>query len=111
MKGQPSLRDNTGALLYDAQKTCWSLYSGLISFGTHVHVHELQDSPLTRVSVFRGSGDYSPSAVATQLGFHAAVRRDFAEKSTLAKKFLVSLQHAEYQVEAAIDSLQVRLSS
>jgi protein transport protein SEC23 len=83
--------------------------TGLISFGTHVHVHELKEAPLSKVYVFRGTGDYSANAVAAQLGFRAMVRQQSNHlNGVLANKFLVSLEQAEYQVEAALDSLQVR---
>lgn len=86
--------------------------SGLISFGTHVHVHELQEAPLSKVYVFRGTGDYSANAIASQLGFRAMARQQPTHlNGMLANKFLVSLDQAEYQVEAAIASLQVRLTS
>lgn len=73
-----------------------------------MHVHELQEAPLSKVYVFRGTGDYSSNAVASQLGFRATARQQPTHLTgMLANKFLVSLEHAEYQVEAAIASLQV----
>ena len=81
---------------------------GLISFGTHVHVHELQESALSRVFVFRGSMEYTSQTVATQLGLHTLSRQKAKNGSLLsATKFLVSLDEAEYQIEAALESLQV----
>lgn len=73
-----------------------------------MHVHELQDAPLSKVYVFRGTGDYSANAIASQLGFRAIARQQPAHPTgMLANKFLVSLEDAEYQIEAAIASLQV----
>jgi hypothetical protein len=82
--------------------------AGLVSFGTHVHVHELQEAPLSKVYVFRGTSDYSPNVVAAQLGFRAMARQQTAQATgMLATKFLVSLEQAEYQIESALESLQV----
>ena len=41
---------------------------GLVTFGTHVQVHELGFSELAKSYVFQGAREYSPSAVASQLG-------------------------------------------
>jgi protein transport protein SEC23 len=84
---------------------------GLISFGTHVHVHELQSSVMSKVYVFRGTGDFSPPAVATQLGFRAMARSQQQARTPqydgiLATKFLVSLEDAEYQISSALENLQ-----
>jgi hypothetical protein len=71
-------------------------------------VHELKESPLSKVYVFRGTGDYSGNAIATQLGVRASSSQPFSHRSeTLKNKFLVPLEQAEYQIEAAIEALQV----
>lgn len=81
---------------------------GLISFGTHVHVHELQESAMSRVYVFRGSMEYTSQNVATQLGLHSLSRQKAQNGSLLtATKFLVSIDDAEFQIQAALESLQV----
>ena len=73
-----------------------------------MHVHELQQAPLSKVCIFRGTGEYTPSAVASQLGFRSLARQQgLHQDSMLASKFLVSLEQAEYQINAALDSLQV----
>lgn len=41
---------------------------GLITFGTHVHVHELGYAECSKAFVFRGSKEYSSSNVMDQLG-------------------------------------------
>jgi protein transport protein SEC23 len=87
---------------------------GLITFGTHVHVHELQQSSMSKVYVFRGTGDFSPSAIASQLGFRAVARSQQNHPAgqaaqldgMLATKFLVSLEEAEYEISNALDNLQ-----
>ena len=45
---------------------------GLVTFGTHVHVHELGFSECPKAYVFRGTKDYSPAQV--QVGAAAALR-------------------------------------
>ncbi len=47
---------------------------GLITYGTHVQVHELGFSECAKSYVFHGSKDYSATAVAQQLGITGAVR-------------------------------------
>ena len=41
---------------------------GLITYGTHVHVHELGFTECAKSYVFRGSKEYTPASVAEQLG-------------------------------------------
>jgi hypothetical protein len=45
---------------------------GLVTFGTHVHVHELGFSECPKAYVFRGTKEYSPTAVQEQLGLGSA---------------------------------------
>ena len=44
------------------------LQVGLITYGTHVHVHELGFTECAKSYVFRGSKEYTPASVAEQLG-------------------------------------------
>jgi protein transport protein SEC23 len=85
---------------------------GLLSFGTHVHVHELQasGSGISKVYVFRGTGAFTPNTIALQLGFKAVARQKDASNGFLATKFLVSLED-EFQIETALDSLQRRTTA
>lgn len=85
---------------------------GLITFGTHVHVHELQQSSMSKVYVFRGTADFTPATIAAQLGFRAVARSQQAGQNTggvegmLASKFLVALDDAEYAITDALENLQ-----
>lgn len=45
---------------------------GLVTFGTHVHVHELGFSECPKAFVFRGSKDYTPQQV--QVGYRCRCR-------------------------------------
>lgn len=45
---------------------------GIITFGTHIHVHELSFSDIGRSYVFNGKKEYANSKVADMLGFHGA---------------------------------------
>lgn len=40
---------------------------GLITFGTHVHVHELGYAECSKAFVFRGSKEYTSSQVRTDI--------------------------------------------
>ena len=87
---------------------------GLITFGMHVHVHELQHTAMSKVFVFRGTGSYKPSDIATQLGFRAVARTQQQQPGAqphqmdgiLAMNFLVSLEDGEYEISNALDQLQ-----
>lgn len=83
------------------------MVAGIVSFGTHVYVHELEETTFSRVNVFRGSGDYSTSLVAAQLGLRSVSRHSHSEVPG-ASRYIVSLDKAEYQIEAALEALQVR---
>lgn len=67
---------------------------GLVTFGTHVHVHDLTQSDITKTYVFRGSGTFTTQRVAAQLGLNR-VRPDAPHP---ALRFLVPLAQAEFQV-------------
>ena len=47
---------------------------GLITYGTHVQVHELGFAECAKSYVFRGSKEYTPAQVAQQLGVSGAAR-------------------------------------
>lgn len=46
---------------------------GIISFGTHVEVHELSSSDISRSYVFNGKKEYATSKVADMLGLRGSV--------------------------------------
>lgn len=48
---------------------------GLITFGTHVHVHELGFSECSKCFVFRGSKEYTSAQVVDQLGLRPTAPR------------------------------------
>ena len=50
------------------RKTNMAMQVGLITYGTHVHVHELGFTECAKSYVFRGSKEYTPASVAEQLG-------------------------------------------
>lgn len=79
---------------------------GLVTFGTHVHVHELSQTAMAKLYVFRGTGDFAPGAVAQQLGFKQAARQNPQHNGMLATQFLVSLADAEFEISQALESIQ-----
>jgi Sec23/Sec24 trunk domain/Sec23/Sec24 zinc finger len=88
---------------------------GLITFGTHVHVHELQHAAMSKVFVFRGTGEFTPASIAAQLGFRAVARSQQQApqpgqprplEGVLATNFLVALEDGEYEISNALDQLQ-----
>ncbi len=50
------------------------LQVGLITYGTHVQVHELGFTECAKSYVFRGSKEYTPTQVAQQLGVAGPAR-------------------------------------
>ena len=57
---------------------------GIISFGTHVEVHELSSSEIARSYVFNGKKEYATSKVADMLGL----------RSSMAQVVLIVSPHA-----------------
>ena len=49
---------------------------GIVSFGTHVEVHELSSSDISRSYVFNGKKEYPTSKVADMLGLRGAVAQN-----------------------------------
>eukprot|EP00803_Ostreobium_quekettii_P006628 evm.model.scf_2332.2 EVM.evm.TU.scf_2332.2 scf_2332:5133-14745(+) len=92
---------------------------GLVTFGTHVQVHELGFEECAKSYVFRGSKDYTPEAIAEQLGLGrggAAPRRPGPgppPPSAAANgggpqggRFLVPYGECEFQISGVLDELQ-----
>lgn len=93
---------------------------GLVTFGTHVHVHEIGFSECPRAYVFRGSKDYSAAQVQEQLGLHSqAAQRRAGPASPLkagpapggvaprpGNRFVLPLADCEFMVTKTLDELQ-----
>lgn len=92
---------------------------GLVTYGTHVHVHELGFSECAKSYVFRGSKEYTPEQVAEQLGLanravqptrlggppgSAPVANGGAVPT--AGRFVVPLTDCEFQISGVLDELQ-----
>lgn len=75
---------------------------GLITFGTHVHVHELTQADIPKSYVFRGCGEFTSASIAQQLGLH----RSRATESFPAARFLASLADSEFVISQALENLQ-----
>lgn len=56
------------------QQSFPDLQVGLITYGTHVQVHELGFEECAKSYVFRGTKEYTPAQVAQQLGIAGAAR-------------------------------------
>lgn len=85
---------------------------GLVTFGTHVHVHELGFQEFPKSCVFKGSKEYSPGAIQEQLGVHA--RRAAAAAAgapgqpgqASSSSFVLPLGECEFVLSAALEDLQ-----
>ncbi|KAK9814088.1 hypothetical protein WJX72_000474 [[Myrmecia] bisecta] len=87
---------------------------GLVTYGTHVHVHELGFAECAKSYVFQGSKEYTPQAVQDQLGLGAskAVRQppspakpQLAQASPAAR-FVLPLSDCEFVISGVLDELQ-----
>lgn len=96
---------------------------GLVTFGTHVHVHELGFSECPKAYVFRGTKDYAAAQVQEQLGLHsqAAQRRGAGPGSPQkgggggpapvpgsrpGNRFILPLSECDFAVNQALEELQ-----
>jgi protein transport protein SEC23 len=81
---------------------------GLVTFGQHVHVHELGFADCPRSHVFRGSKEHSSDAVADQLGL---ARRGVQGRGAApvaaasAQRFLSPLSECEFALTSALEAL------
>lgn len=88
---------------------------GLITFGTHVHVHELGFSGCPKSYVLRGSKEYSAAQIKDQLGLTLRVPKVGAQGPTShldpstagLGKFVVPLGDCEFILTSILEDLQV----
>ena len=91
---------------------------GLITYGTHVHVHELGFAECQKTYVFRGGKEFTQAQIANQLfqgagGFrggaggarHAPLAQNDASEA-VASKFLAPLSECEFSLSAILENLQ-----
>ena len=79
---------------------------GLITYGTHVHVHELGFSECSKCYVFRGSKEYTSQQVVDQLGLRPTASRPGAPAAAgqpPAKQFILPL--ADPNCDTAINNV------
>lgn len=84
-------------------------YVGLVTFGTHVHVHELGFTECSKCYVFRGSKEYSSTQIAEQLGLRTAARQGApgaAAAAVPARGFLMPFGECEFTLTTALEELQ-----
>lgn len=87
---------------------------GLVSFGTHVHVHELGFQECPKAYVFRGSKEYTPAAVQEQLGLMGVAAANRGRPGgpmsptggSGGNRFILPLSDCEFTLSAAIEDLQ-----
>eukprot|EP00878_Enallax_costatus_P011529 GHUV01012035.1.p1 GENE.GHUV01012035.1~~GHUV01012035.1.p1 ORF type:complete len:713 (+),score=230.46 GHUV01012035.1:401-2539(+) len=77
---------------------------GLVTFGTHVHVHELGFSECSKCFVFRGSKEYTSAQVVDQLGMRpVAPTRPGQPPAPPGRQFILPL--ADVNCETAINNV------
>jgi protein transport protein SEC23 len=92
---------------------------GLVTFGTHVHVHELGFAECPKAYVFRGSKDYAPAAVQEQLGLGGGAAAGGPRgrgpvpppggappAPGRGNRFILPLAEVEFTLTAALEDLQ-----
>ena len=106
------------ALLQAVQMIPETCQVGLITFGTHVHVHELGFAECAKSYVFKGSKTYTPEQVAENLGLGnravqttrqntaPGVHANGATPSVKGQGFIVPLAQCEFQISEILDELQ-----
>ena len=82
---------------------------GLVTFGTHVYVHELGFQDFPKTYVFKGSKVYTPGAVHEQLGLlHQHQGGAGRGQQPMSRKgaFLMPFGECEFVLSAALEDLQ-----
>eukprot|EP00884_Botryococcus_braunii_P021827 jgi/Botrbrau1/8328/Bobra.0081s0017.1 len=89
---------------------------GLVTFGTHVHVHELGFTEMAKCYVFQGTREYTSVQVQEQLGLMgkatAAARKPGQPAPPMGapvgntKRFVLPMQDCEFTINAVLDELQ-----
>lgn len=84
---------------------------GLVTYGTHVHVHELGFTECSKAYVFRGSKEHTSQHVVEQLGLSRASQRPGqpgqAPTPTAAnRRFLLPLGECEFTINNVLEELQ-----
>ena len=84
----------------------------LVTFGAHVHVHELGFTECPRSHVFRGGKEHTPDAVADQLGIprrgaggRAPAPGAAAAAAAACARFLQPLAECEFAVQSCLEAL------
>ncbi|EIE23773.1 COP-II coat subunit [Coccomyxa subellipsoidea C-169] len=87
---------------------------GLVTFGTHVHVHELGFAECAKSYVFQGSREYTPQQVVEQLGLASKMparkggpgQPALPMPSSPGSRFILPISECEFTVNAVLDELQ-----
>lgn len=85
---------------------------GLVTYGTHVHVHELGFPECPKTYVFKGNKDYTAGAIQEQLALvggpaaAAARRGPTSPAAGRGNRFILPLGDCEFVLNAALDDLQ-----
>jgi len=103
-------------VLQAVQKIPESCQVGLVTFGTHVQVHELGYAECTKSYVFKGSKDFTPEQIAENLGLGnraVPLTRGGPQTAGLSngslyngQGFIVPLSQCELQISEVLDELQ-----
>mmetsp|Transcript_22611 Transcript_22611/g.27289 ORF Transcript_22611/g.27289 Transcript_22611/m.27289 type:complete len:751 (+) Transcript_22611:306-2558(+) len=79
---------------------------GLITYGTHVHVHELSFQDCSKSYVFRGTKEVTMQQVADQLKLRGQGGTPAAAAQSGVNRFLCPLSECEFQLTNILDELQ-----
>mmetsp|Transcript_10397 Transcript_10397/g.29602 ORF Transcript_10397/g.29602 Transcript_10397/m.29602 type:complete len:756 (+) Transcript_10397:156-2423(+) len=83
---------------------------GLVTFGTHVHVHELGCQAMARSYVFKGSKEYQPQEVQGALRLGPSSRQAGQQPQQQAQppnRFILPFSECEFQLNSVLEELQV----
>lgn len=79
---------------------------GIISFGTHVEVHELTQTEISRSYVFNGTKEYATSKVADMLGLRGSVAQTQIGTSASASRFILPYGDCSSVVDTLLSELE-----
>ncbi|KAG7192429.1 uncharacterized protein KQ657_001830 [Scheffersomyces spartinae] len=79
---------------------------GLITYGKHVHLHDLNSGNSLKLYSFNGSKEYTKEKVELSIGLlPSSVKQPQSSMSSVAQRFLQPVSIAEFQFESILDSL------
>lgn len=79
---------------------------GLITYGKHVHIHDLSSGGSLKLYSFNGNKEYTKEKIEQSIGLlPSSVKNPQSSMSSVAQRFLQTVTVAEFQFESILDNL------